>query len=186
MIRRNALPDKRIIHRSEQKQASAVLSPRATATLETPTEPTPSCLSARVAEAADLPWLETWTAHLGLSAPRSRRTRSFILLEDTRRVGYLAAREEMIDAERGREPIMWIVSAFLIPSLRGRGRLLAFCEILSEQYYRKGKVGFRVATDNIPMLKLVAKPGWKKIHSTRRFTDFMLELDAPFRASQRR
>jgi len=42
-----------------------------------------------------------------------------------------------------------------------------------------------VATDNVAMLKLVARPGWKKIHSTRRFADFMLELDAPFRAGRR-
>jgi hypothetical protein len=183
MIRGVAIPTKRIIHESERRRASRAPRPRAAATLEGSTEQTPgvgSGLSARPAEAADLPWLQTWAAHLGLPAPRSRRVRSFILLKDAQRVGYLAMREELIDTERGREPIMWIVSAFLIPSLRGRGLILKFGEILSEQVYPKGKVGFRVAADNLRMLKLVARPGWKKLHSTRRFTDFMLQLDAPF------
>jgi hypothetical protein len=186
MIRGVAIPNKRIIKVSEQRQASPARRPRAAATLEASTEQTPaegSGLSVRPAEAADLPWLQTWAAQLGLPAPRSRRVRSFILLKDSQRVGYLAMREQMIDAERGREPIMWIVSAFLIPSLRGQGLILKFGEILSEQVYPKGKVGFRVATDNLQMLKLVERPAWKKLHSTRRFTDFMLQLDAPFRAS---
>jgi hypothetical protein len=186
MIRGAAIPNKRIIKESEQSQASPVRCPRAAATLQASTGQTPaegSGLSARPAGAADLPWLQTWAAHLGLPTPRSRRVRSFILLKDAQRVGYLAIREEMIDTERGREPIMWIVSAFLIPSLRGQGLILKFGEILSEQVYPKGKVGFRVAADNLRMMKLVARPGWKKLHSTRRFTDFMLQLDAPFRAS---
>jgi hypothetical protein len=185
MIRGVAIPNKRIITDSGQRQVSPAPRPRA-ATLQASTGQTPaggSGLSARPAEAADLPWLQTWAAHLGLPAPRSRRVRSFILLKDAQRVGYLAIREEMIDTGRGREPIMWIVSAFLIPSLRGQGLILKFGEILSEQVYPKGKVGFRVAADNLRMLKLVARPGWRKLHSTRRYTDFMLQLDAPFRAS---
>jgi hypothetical protein len=189
MIRRAAIPDKRIINESEQRRASPSSRPRAAATLKAPTEPTPpgsSGLSVRTAEAADLPWLQTWAAQLGLPAPRSRRVRSFILLKDSQRVGYLAMREQMIDAERGREPIMWIVSAFLIPSLRGQGLMPKFGEILSRQFYPRGKVGFRVAADNTRMLRLVGRPGWKKLHSTRRFADFMLELDAPFRASRYR
>lgn len=186
MIRGAAIPNKRIIDESQQRQAAPARRPRAAATLEASTGQTPadgSGLSARPAEAADLPWLQTWTAHLGLPAPRTRRVRSFILLKDAQRVGYLAMREELIDTERGREPIMWIVSAFLVPSLRGQGLILKFGEILSEQVYPRGKVGFRVAADNLRMLRLVARPGWKKLHSTRRFTDFMLQLDAPFRAA---
>jgi len=189
MIRGAAIPNKRIINASEARRASPAPRPQAAATLKASTGQMPtdgSGLSARMAEAADLPWLQTWAAHLGLPAPRSRRVRSFILLKDSQRVGYLAMREQMIDAERGREPIMWIVSAFLIPSLRGQGLILKFGEILSEQFYPKGKVGFRVAADNTRMLKLVARPGWKKLHSTRRFADFMLELDGPFRASPQR
>jgi hypothetical protein len=187
MIRGVAIPNKKIIYLSEQRQAPPAPRPRAAAALEASTRQTPAegaGLSARPAEAADLPWLQTWAAHLGLPAPRSRRVRSFILLKDAQRVGYLAMREELIDTGRGREPIMWIVSAFLIPSLRGQGLILKFGEILSEQFYPKGKVGFRVAADNLRMLKLVARPGWKKLHSTRRFTDFMLQLDAPYRASR--
>jgi hypothetical protein len=144
-----------------------------------------SGLTARVAEAADLPWLQSWAAQLGLPAPRSRRVRSFMLLKDSQRVGYIAARHDMAESARGREPILWIVSAFLIPSQRGRGLILRFCEILSRQYYRKGKVGCRVATGNAAMLKLMARGGWKKLHATRRFVDFTLELDGPFQASRR-
>jgi hypothetical protein len=195
MIRRAAIPNKRIISEPGPRPTSPAAprtqaAPPQAAALRPPAEETEAKagaagLSARPAEAADLPWLQTWAAHLGLPAPRSRRVRSFVLLKDSQRVGYLAVREEMIDAERGREPIMWIVSAFLIPSLRGQGLILKFGEILSEQFYRKGKVGFRVAADNLRMLKLVARRGWKKLHSTRRFSDFMLELDAPFRASRK-
>jgi hypothetical protein len=189
MISGAAIPNKRIIRESEPRRASPVPRPQAAATVWASTGQTPadgSALSARMAEAADLPWLQTWAAHLGLPAPRSRRVRSFILLKDAQRVGYLAMREQMIDAERGREPIMWIVSAFLIPSLRGQGLMPKFGEILSERFYPKGKVGFRVAAGNTRMLRLVGRPGWKKVHSTRRFTDFMFELDAPFRASRNR
>jgi hypothetical protein len=183
MIRGVAIPNKRIIDESEHRLASSALRPRAAATLEA-TEQAGSGLSVRPAEAADLPWLQTWASHLGLPAPRSRQVRSFILLKDSQRVGYWAMREEMIDAERGREPIMWIVSAFLIPSLRGQRLMPKFGEVLSERFYQKGKVGFRVAADNTRMLRLVGRHGWNKLHSTRRFTDFMLELDAPFRASR--
>jgi len=142
-------------------------------------------LSTRPATAADLPWLQSWAANLGLPAPRSRRIRSFILLKDAERVGYLATRDDMIDTGRGREPILWIVSAFLIPSLRGQGLILKYGEMLSKQFYQQGKVACRVAADNTRMLRLVSRGGWKKLHSTRRYTDFVLELDGPFRASRR-
>jgi hypothetical protein len=142
-------------------------------------------LSARPASTADLPWLQSWAVHLGLPAPRSRRVRSFILLRDSQRAGYMAAREGMIDAGGGREPILWIVSAFLIPSLRSQGLILKFSEILSRQYYPKGKVGCRIATDNTRMLRVMARGGWKKLHSTRRYVDFMMELDGPYRASRK-
>lgn len=177
MSRGVAVPNKRII-----TEVARPAPPRAAVALA-PTRGTG--LSARVAEAPDLPWLQTWAAHLGLPAPRSRRVRSFILLKDAQRVGYLAAREELVDAERGREPIMWVVSAFLIPSLRGQGLILRFGEILSAQFYPKGKVGFRVATDNVRMAKLAARRGWQKRRSTQRYTDFVVEFDAPFRASRR-
>lgn len=142
-------------------------------------------LTDRLASAADLPWLQSWAAQLGLPAPRSRRVRSFMLLKDSQRIGYMAVRDEMIDSGRGREPILWIVSAFLIPSQRGQGLILKFSEILSRQYYQKGKVGCRVASGNTAMLRLMARGGWKKLHSTRRFIDFTLELDGPFRASRK-
>jgi hypothetical protein len=97
----------------------------------------------------------------------------------------MAVRDDTVETGRGREPILWIVSAFLIPSLRGQGLILKFGEILSRQYYQKGKVGCRVAADNTRMMRLVARGGWTKLQTTRRFTDFMLELDSPFRATRR-
>lgn len=142
-------------------------------------------LSVRPASTADLPWLQSWAVHLGLPAPRSRSVRSFVLLMDSQRAGYMAIRDSMIDTGRGREPILWLVSAFLIPSLRGQGLILKFGEILSRRYYPKGKVGCRIATDNTRMLRLMARGGWKKLHSTRRYVDFMMELDGPFRASRK-
>lgn len=145
-------------------------------------EPQAAGLSARPATAADLPWLQTWAAHLGLPAPRARQVRSFILLKDSQRVGYLAGREDMLDAGRGREPVMWIVSAFLIPTLRGQGLLMKFGEILSRTHYPKGKIACRVAADNSRMLRLVSRGGWQKLRTTRRFSDFLLELEGPFRA----
>lgn len=181
MIRGAAIPDKRIISRTADRQASpAARAPAAEARTAN------AGLSARPAAAGDLPWLQSWAAHLGLPAPRSRRVQSFILLMDSQRVGYLAIREDTIDLGRGREPILWIVSAFLIPSLRGQGLILKFGELLSAQYYRKGKVGCRVAADNMPMMKLMARGGWKKVHATQRFTDFVMELEGPFRASRNR
>ena len=112
--------------------------------------------------------------------------RSFILLKDGQRVGYMAAREDMAeDGSGGREPVMWIVSAFLIPALRGQGLILKYGEMLSRQYYQKGKVGCRVAADNETMKRLVARGGWRKTHSTRQFSDYVLELDAPFRATRK-
>jgi len=97
----------------------------------------------------------------------------------------MAIRDDMIDSGRSREPILWILSAFLIPSLRGQGLILRFGEILSRQYYQKGKVGCRIAADNTRMLKLMARGGWKKLHATRRYVDFMMDLDGPFRASRK-
>lgn len=179
-MRGSAVPNKRIISGAEADERR----PRGgvTAAPAEQVEDAAGGLSARAAEAADLPWLQTWAAHLGLPAPRTRRVRSFVLLKDGQRVGYLAAREDVLDAGRGREPVMWIVSAFLIPSLRGQGLILKFGELLSRQYYRGGKVACRVAADNTRMLRLVARGGWKRLHSTRRYTDFVLELDGPFRA----
>jgi len=196
MNRGSATPNKRIITPLVKEQgqprprpraadaAPQAASLRAAAAGEAAGEATG--LSTRGARADDLPWLQTWAAQLGLPAPRSRRVRSFILLKDGQRVGYMAAREEMAeDGGGGREPMMWIVSAFLIPALRGQGLILKYGEMLSRQYYQKGKVGCRVAADNAAMMRLVARGGWRKTHSTRRFTDYVLELDAPFRATRK-
>jgi hypothetical protein len=194
MSRGDAIPNKRIITPLVEEQRQQKPRPRAAPQASSlrsaggggEAEVDATGLSTRVATADDLPWLQTWAAQLGLPAPRSRRVRSFILLKDGQRVGYMAAREDMAeDGGGGREPVMWIVSAFLIPSLRGQGMILKYGEMLSRQYYQKGKVGCRVAADNAPMMRLMSRGGWRKAHSTRRFTDFVLELDAPFRATRK-
>ena len=142
-------------------------------------------LSTRPASAADLPWLQSWATYYGLPAPVSRRTRAFILVKNAQRIGYFAMRDSMMHTGRGLEPILWIVSAFLIPAMRGQGFILKFGEMLSRQYYQKGKIGCRVAAGNTRMLKLMARGGWQKLNATRRYTEFMLELDGPFRPSRR-
>jgi hypothetical protein len=185
MSRGLAIPNKRIIP-SLAREQDARPARRAAATSPAPAAAEEAAgLSTRAATAGDLPWLQAWAAQLGLPAPRSRRVRSFILLKDSQRVGYMAVREDLAETEGAREPIMWVVSAFLVPALRGQGLILKFGEILSRQIYTKGKVGCRVAADNARMMRLMSKGGWKKTYSTRRFTDFTLELDGPFRATRR-
>lgn len=139
-------------------------------------------LDARRASPGDLPWVESWTASLGLPAPVSGSTLAFVLLEDDRRVGYIAARDQFVDTQRGREPIRWIVSAFLVPAARGRGLLMRFGEMLSRQVHPSGKIGARIAAHNTRMLKLMRVGGWTRLRTTRKYVDFMLDLRAPFRA----
>lgn len=147
---------------------------------------TAPALGVRPVAATDLPWVQAWAAQLGLPAPRSRRVRSFVLLKDHERIGSLSAREGMIDTGGGREPIMWIAAAFLTPANRGKGLILKFGEILSRDYYRNGKVGARIATNNAKMHKIMTAGRWKKVRTTRRFVDYMLELQQPYRASRGR
>ncbi len=143
-------------------------------------------LSTRPATPADIPWVQAWASQLGLPASESRRVRSFILLRGQQRVGFFAVRDEMTNSGAGREPILWIMSAFLIPSKRGQGLLPKFGEILSRQHYSQGKVGCRVATDNTRMLRLLSRGGWKKMHATSRYIAYQLDLTGPFKASHRR
>ncbi|MQX37640.1 GNAT family N-acetyltransferase [Roseospira navarrensis] len=139
-------------------------------------------LGFRTMGAEDLPWVQAWTAQLGLPGPRTTRVRSFILTEEGRRVGYLAARATAFNTGQGREPVMWICAAYLIPSHRGRGLLPRFCEKLSAAHYGSGTAVARVAADNATMHRFMARGGWRKIRATQRFTDYALALTRPFRA----
>lgn len=140
-------------------------------------------LSIRSVEAADLPWVQAWTTQLNLPAPRSPRVRSFILTEEQNRIGYLAGRASFLDCGQGREPVMWIVCAFLIPAKRRKGLLPKFGEILSRQYFQEGKVAARIAPNNVNMHRFMATGQWRKLRTTRRFVEYMLELHAPYRAA---
>lgn len=140
-------------------------------------------LSTRRANASDIPWIESWSASLGLPAPTAGLMQ-FMLLRDGQRVGYLAARDQLLDVGRGPENVRWIVSAFLLPGVRGQGLLMRFGEQLSRQVYRAGKVGARIAAHNTRMLKLMKIGGWTKIGGSRRYSDFVLELQAPFHAGR--
>ncbi len=140
----------------------------------------------RPVAAADLPWVQAWATQLDLPAPRSRRVRSFILLKDQERIGYISARESTLDVGNGLESVMWIVAAFLTPANRGQGLILKYGEILSRDYHRSGVVAARIATNNARMHKIMLAGRWKKVRTTRRFVDYMLELNAPYRAVRRR
>jgi hypothetical protein len=141
-------------------------------------------LEARRAEPADIPWIESWAASLGLPGPTSRGVMAFVLLKDAQRIGYLAARDQLVDTARGREPMRWIVSAFLVPAARGQGLLMRFGELLSRQVYPQGKIGARIATHNARMLKLMRMGGWTRLRTTRQYVDFTLDLRAPFRSGR--
>lgn len=146
--------------------------------------PAPS-LAVRAATPADRPWIEAWAAQLQLPVPTARRVQTFLLLEDGQRIGHLAAREDVLPNGRAGEPVLWIISAFLVPAARGRGLMLRFGEMLSRDIYRKGRVGARIAADNARVHKLMAVGGWTVRRSTRRYVDYMLDLNAPFRAAKR-
>jgi hypothetical protein len=123
---------------------------------------------------------------LGLPTPRSGRVRQFVLLEDGQRVGYMAGRPSMLNLGNGREPVMWIVGTFLIPSKRGRGLIPKFGEILCRQEFPSGKVAARVAADNTRMHRFMAAGQWKKLRTTHRYVEYALELKAPYRPNRRR
>lgn len=139
-------------------------------------------LGYRPLQPEDVPWIQSWSAQLRLPSPGSTRLHGYILTEHGRNVGYLAARATAFNTGQGREPVMWIVSAFLIPSHRGKGLLPRFCEIMSRTLYRSGKVAARIAADNSRMHRIMAKGGWRKVRVTGRYTDYVLELAHPFRA----
>lgn len=143
-------------------------------------------LSVRRLAPADLPWVQAWTTQLGLPTPRSGRVRQFVLQENGRRIGYLAGRPSMLNLGNGREPVMWIVGAFLIPSKRGRGLIPKFGEMLSRQEYPVGKLAARVAVDNTRMHRFMASGRWKKLRTTRRYIEYVLELKAPYGHNRRR
>ena len=143
-------------------------------------------LGYRPMQPEDVPWIQSWSAQLRLPTPGSARLRAYILTEHGRDVGYLAARATAFNTGQGREPVMWIVSAYLIPSHRGKGLLPRFCEIMSRTLYRSGKAAARIAADNSRMHRFMTKGGWRKVRSTRRYTDYVLELANPFRAFGRR
>ena len=141
-------------------------------------------LATRRAGPHDLPWIETWSAGLGLPAP-SAGTHGYVLLENGQRVGYLAAKDHMVDAGRGPERVRWIMSAFLVPAARGRGLLMRFGAMLSQEIYPRGRVGARIAATNTRMLKLMRVGGWTKVGGTRHYSDYVLALDGPFRGGRR-
>lgn len=142
-------------------------------------------LGYRPMQPEDVPWIQSWSDQLRLPTPGNARLRGYILTEHERNVGYLAARATAFNTGQGREPVIWIVSAFLIPSHRGKGLLPRFCEILSRKLYRSGKAAARIAADNSRMHRFMAKGGWRKVRTTVRYTDYVLELTHPFRASRR-
>ncbi len=130
----------------------------------------------------DLPWVESWCGSLGLLPLPSGRVRMRILSIDDRRVGFIASREDWIDTGRGRESVVWIVAAFLIPSVRGQGNLARFAELLTTELFPRGsKLAARVALHNTRMQAFMRAGGWRKLQATHGYADFVLDLDGPYR-----
>ena len=168
-------PDTRGRARAPNLRPTRTLRPTATARDEK--------LSMRLATPSDLAWILSWAAQLGLPAPRTRRVRSIVLLQDGQRVGHMGVREGVIETTRGREPVMWIISAFLVPSARHQGLMVKFGELLSRDFFPSGKIGAHIASDNTRVLKLMHEGGWQKIRTAGKYIEYMLEIKSPFRAS---
>jgi len=134
----------------------------------------------RKLHAEDVPWVQSWSVQLRLPNNGNARLRGFILTEHENKVGYIAVRSTNFNTGRTREPVMWIVSAFLIPSHRRRGLLPRFCELMSPYEFPKGKAAVRIAADNHRMHRFTQKGGWRKVRTTSRYTDYVLELNKPF------
>lgn len=138
--------------------------------------------SARQPLPADLPWVESWCSSLGLLPLPAGRVRSRVLLIDGKRVGFIAGREDWLDLGRGREAVLWIASAFLVPSARGQGNLARFAQLLTAQLFPDGvKLATRVAGHNTRMHGFMRAGGWRKLSATRQHADFVLELHNPYR-----
>jgi hypothetical protein len=126
--------------------------------------------------------VESWCASLGLLPLPTGRVRSRLLLIDDQRVGFIAGREDWLDMGRGRESVLWIMAAFLVPAARGQGNLARFAQMLTSQLYPTGvKLAARVAVHNARMHTFMRAGGWRKLGSTRQYTDYVLELDAAYR-----
>ena len=183
MRRGRAEPNKRIVATKRRARPSvrAALPQR---TLRRTASASDEKLSVRLAKPHDEPWLAAWLAEEGLPIPRSRRSRSVVLLQDGQRVGHLAVKEGVIETARGREPVMWIVSLFLVPSFRRQGIMVRFGELLSRDFFPPGKVAAHVAHDNTRVVKLLDQGGWQRIRTTGKYIEFLLELKRPFRGSR--
>ncbi len=164
------------------RRLGAVDRPRAVPVRRPPTAA--AALSVRPASAGDIPWISAWASELQLPVPTARRVMAYILLEGELRVGHIAGRVDPLVIDRQRVPVMWVISAFLIPSARGRGLFMRFVEILSRDLYPRGKVGARVAASNARMHKLMSVGGWTVRRSTRNYVDYLIDLEKPFKASR--
>lgn len=169
MVRTLSVPRTRLL--DDPRPARAARAPTA-----------PQSLGFHPLTAEDLPWVQTWTSQLRLPAPGSARVRSFILTRQGKRVGYLAARATAFNTGQGREPVMWVVCAFLIPAVRGQGLLPRFAEMLSRAHYPGGKAAARIAADNARMHRFMAHGGWRTVRKTGRYTDYVLDLAQPYQA----
>jgi hypothetical protein len=171
-----ALPETRIIHDAPARPAARPV---------VAAEP-PARFGVRARQPADLPWIESWSASLGLPALPAGRVRSRVLLIDGQRVGFIAGRDDWLDVGRGRENVLWIAAAFLVPSARGQGNLMRFAQLLTTELYPQGvTLATRVAAHNQRMQQFMRVGGWRKLSSTRQHSDFVLELRGPYRAKSR-
>jgi hypothetical protein len=134
----------------------------------------------RPATQADTPWIMSWSTEIGLPATQSRRARSFILLKDGQRIGYGATRLDNLPGPNGPEPVVWIISVFIVPHMRGKGLVQRFAEIATRQYYNAGRFGARVARTNYRMRKFMEETGWTKAQETQGWIDYTFSLAGPW------
>jgi hypothetical protein len=134
----------------------------------------------RPATQADTPWIMSWSTEIGLPATQSRRARSFILLKDGQRIGYGATRLDNLPGPNGPEPVVWIISVFIVPHMRGKGLVPRFAEIATRQYYNAGRFGARVARTNYRMRKFMEETGWTKAQETQGWIDYTFSLAGPW------
>lgn len=182
MIRRRSISNKRIVAPVRRtRTATRPGRPQRTAPTPVGVAGEGEKLSVRLAKPHDEPWLAAWLAAEGLPRPLTRRARSLVLLQDSQRVGHMAVKEGVIETARGREEVMWIISLFLVPAVRGQGIMMRFGQLLSRDFFPTGRVAAHVAVTNTRVVKMLDEGGWRRLRTTGKYIQFMLELERPFR-----
>ena len=134
-------------------------------------------LDIRLATPADVRWVMTWANEMHVPAPRSARTRWYIFLKDGERVGFEAVRHETMNGE----PMYWIAAIFILPAYQRQHLAPQFLALSSQRWYQKGRIGCRIAVDNVRVIRLLTDGGMRKVRQTRQWVDLAYDLGAPWK-----